>query len=318
MKKILYVVHRYAPYPGGSENYVRDMAEETLSRGHDVTVLTEKHEGNLNGVKVTSDLNILGQQFDLIVVHGGDVGWQNIVLTNAEKIPSPILFMIIKPSESDVYTYAMQHCKYLGCSAPEDWKLIEKYNHRRKAVRVIHGIDAKISTGSDGFRDKYNITSKYMFLSCGGFWPNKAMKELSSLFNEIGRKDSILVLTGYDNRHNIMPEETDFVKPLMIDERNDVLSAIKESDLYIMHSFSEGFGLVLLESMLNKTPWASRRIAGANLMKEFGFTYTEDHELREYLIDFDGVSKEKLEESYEYVIMNHMIKNTVDDIMRLT
>jgi len=40
MKKILYVVHRYAPYPGGSENYVRDMAEETLRRGHDVTVFT--------------------------------------------------------------------------------------------------------------------------------------------------------------------------------------------------------------------------------------------------------------------------------------
>jgi len=39
MKKILYVVHRYAPYPGGSENYVRDMAEETLRRGHDVTFM---------------------------------------------------------------------------------------------------------------------------------------------------------------------------------------------------------------------------------------------------------------------------------------
>ena len=55
MAKLLYVVHRYAPVPGGSENYVRDMAEETLSRGHEVWVLAGEHQGDLNGVKVSSD-----------------------------------------------------------------------------------------------------------------------------------------------------------------------------------------------------------------------------------------------------------------------
>jgi glycosyltransferase involved in cell wall biosynthesis len=103
----------------------------------------------------------------------------------------------------------------------------------------------------------------------------------------------------------------------MLDDRSDVLSAIRGADLYIMHSFSEGFGLVLLESMLNKTPWASRRIAGANLMKEFGFTYENDAQLREYLIDFESDKQEQVERAYEYVTLNHMIKNTVDDIMRL-
>ena len=51
----MYVVHRYAPYPGGSENYVRDMAEETLKRGYDVTVFAGDHAGDINGVKVTSN-----------------------------------------------------------------------------------------------------------------------------------------------------------------------------------------------------------------------------------------------------------------------
>ena len=70
MAKILYVVHRYAPYPGGSENYVRDMAEETVRRGHDVTVLAGEHKGDLNGVKVTRNFQIMGSElFDLIVVH---------------------------------------------------------------------------------------------------------------------------------------------------------------------------------------------------------------------------------------------------------
>ena len=317
MKRLLFVVHRYAPYPGGSENYVRDMAEECVSRGHEVWVFTGEHKGDLNGVRVTSDGNILLEKFDLIIVHGGDVGLQDFVLINSEKIPSPILFMIIKPSESPVYMHAMKHVKYLGCSAPEDYELLKKHNMMHKCVRVIHGIDPKISTGVSGFREKYGIKTKYMMLSCGGFWPNKAMKELVKVFNDVGRTDTTLVLTGYDNRHNIMPEESEYVKPMMIEDREDVLSAIKDADLYIMHSFSEGFGLVLLESMLNKTPWASRKIAGANLMKEFGFTYDNDAQLREYLIDFEGVKHNKIENAYEYVTMNHMIKNTVDDILRL-
>ena len=72
-KRILYVVHRYAPFPGGSENYVRDMAEETLFRGHEVAVFAGEHKGDHNGIRVTTDTAIFGEKWDLVVVHGGDV-----------------------------------------------------------------------------------------------------------------------------------------------------------------------------------------------------------------------------------------------------
>ena len=51
-------------------------------------------------------------------------------------------------------------------------------------------------------------------------------------------------------------------------------------------------------------------------MKEFGFTYKNDHELREYLIDFEGKTKVNLDVAYEYSLMNHSIKVTVDDILK--
>jgi hypothetical protein len=69
--------------------------------------------------------------------------------------------------------------------------------------------------------------------------------------------------------------------------------------------------------MLNKTPWAARDIAGANLMREFGFTYTKDEELFEYMRNFKHVPQHAVEDAYEYVTMNHMIGNTVDDILKL-
>jgi glycosyltransferase involved in cell wall biosynthesis len=317
MARILYVVHRYAPYPGGSENYVRDMAEETLSRGHEVCVFTGEHKGDWNGVRVTDLVNTLNEKWDLIVVHGGDVGVQDFVLRHAKDIQSPILFMLIVPSMSQTYLNAIQDVKYVGCSTIEDWDYVNDRGVVEKSVQISHGIDPKISTGTKGFREKYGITTKYMILSCGGYWPNKAMRELVEAFDKVGRDDITLVLTGYDNRHGIKPEDSKNVKALMIDDRDEVLSAIADADLYIMHSHKEGFGLVLLESMLNKTPWASRNIAGAKLLKEFGFTYDNDDELVTYLKDFNGVPNTQIEDAYSIVVINHLIKNTVDDILRL-
>jgi glycosyltransferase involved in cell wall biosynthesis len=310
-------VHRYAPYPGGSENYVRDMAEETLSRGHEVCVFTGEHKGDWNGVRVTDLVNTLNEKWDLIVVHGGDVGVQDFVLRHAKDIESPILFMLIVPSMSQTYLNAIQDVKYVGCSTIEDWDYVNDRGVVEKSVQISHGIDPKISTGTKGFREKYGITTKYMVLSCGGYWPNKAMRELVEAFDKVGRDDITLVLTGYDNRHGIKPEDSKNVKALMIDDRDEVLSAIADADIYIMHSHKEGFGLVLLESMLNKTPWASRNIAGAKLLKEFGFTYDNDDELVTYLKDFNGVPNTQIEDAYSIVVINHLIKNTVDDILRL-
>lgn len=317
MSKLLFVVHRYAPYPGGSENYVRDMAEESLSRGHDVWVFTGEHKGDLNGVHVTSDPNILGHNFDLIIVHGGDVAVQDFVLHNAKRISSKIVFMVILPSSSNLYQQAMKDVTYIACSTPKDWRFVKQNDLYDKSRRIIHGINEKTCVGMCGFRSKYNIDTKYMFLSSGGYWPNKAFNELVDTFNLVDRDDITLVLTGYDNRYNLMGESSSNVKFLMIDDRYDVLSAIYESDLYIMNSYKEGFGLVLLESMLNKTPWAARLDAGAELMKDYGFTYSNQTELLDYMKNFQGVTSDKIDASYEYVTHNHLIRHTVDDIEKL-
>lgn len=310
--RLLYVVHRYAPFPGGSEIYVQGMAEESHRRGHDVCVFAGEHMGDYNNIKVSSDPNILLQKWDLIVVHGGDVNLQNFVLHNAKNIPSPILYMLILPSKSDVCLRALNDCAFIGCSTIQDWNHCNTYNVSNKAIRVRHGIVERDCIGHAGFKQKYNI-QKRMFLSCGGYWPNKAMIELASLFESANLTDSILVTTGYDNRMNLMPQKTKNILPLLIEDRAEVLSAMKDADCILMHSYQEGFGLVLLESMLNHTPWIARNIAGANLMNMYGDVYDTDDELISKLKQFDR-SKYDLNGAYDYVKSNHMISNTVDDI----
>ena len=316
-KKICFVVHRYAPFPGGSEYYVQQMAEECVQRHHDVTVIAGEHKGHLNGVRVTSDANDL-QDKDLIVVHGGDVGVQNFVLSNASRIESPMLYMLIKPSESAVCLQALKDVQYIGCSAPEDWDHVVKHGVEYKSHKVIHGISPIDCIGEEGkFKDKYGIPKdKKMFLSCGGYWPNKKMIELADAFRKADLKDAILVTTGYDNRFGIMPHASENVIPLMVEDPKDIKNAIADADCYVMNSDAEGFGLVILESMINKTPWISRNIAGAKLLADYGQVYDTEEELIPLLQNLQR-DINKVEYAYQHVIQNHLIKNTVDDILSL-
>lgn len=316
--KLLFVVHRYYPFPGGSEYYTAAMAEEALRRGHEVSVFTGEHRGDQNGVRVTSDSNVLGQPWDLIVVHGGDVGVQNFVLHNATRIPSPILYMLILPSNSPVTVQALRECRYLGWSTPDDMLHLRQHGVHDKAHRVRHGIKIQESIGKPGFKSKYGIPDgKTMFLSCGGYWPNKKMRELADSFMRADLPDAVLVTTGYDNSLDLMPAAIPGrVIPLMVESKDDALSAISEADCYVMNSDREGFGLVILEAMLNGTPWISRQIAGASMLGRFGHTYVLDSQLVNILRAFKSDDRDT-SEAKAYVESNHSIACTIDDIEKV-
>lgn len=323
MKKILFVVHRFYPYPGGSEIYVYNMAKEMVLRGYEVTVFTGEHKGNIDGIKVTSDTNIFNTKFDLCIIHGAGPQIQNIVLLNAknirEKIGTKFLYMIILPDHSDISIIGMNDCDYISWSTFEDLEYIRQYGHEYKSVIIEHGINYLDCIGKKGFRDKYNLPKdKLMFLSSGGYWQNKNMKELVEIFKKVQRKDVFLVTTGYDNRFGIMPKNSENVYNFLLDDREDVLSAIKEADCYIMYSKVEGYGLVLLESMLNKTQWIARNGSGARVLNQckIGQVFNTDEELINLIENFK-VDKEEIEKGYIEVNHNRLIRNTVDDIEKV-
>ena len=313
--RICFVVHRYAPFPGGSEYYVQQMAEESQRRGHQVIVLTGDHQGDFNGIQVSSDPRLC-LNADLVVIHGGDVGVQNFVLQNIRNLPGKVLYLLIKPSMSPVCVQGLHDAHFIGCSTQEDWEHVKKFEVDYKSHKVTHGISLKDCLGTEGrFKDKFGIPkNKRMFLSCGGYWPNKRMIELADAFRKAELTDAVLVTTGYDNRHNIMPHASENVIPLMVEDPRDVKDAIADADCYIMNSDAEGFGLVLIESMLNKTPWISRNIAAAKMLSNYGITYNTEDELVEILKVWRNRS---VDAAYEHVMDNYLISNTVDDIEKL-
>ena len=303
---ICYVAHRYYPYPGGTEYYVKNLAEETLAQGHDVTVLAGQHRGDQNGVRVTNDLNILvREQFDLVVVHGSGVAMQDSVLINARQIPSPVMFMIIRPEESKQIFPAMENSDYIACSTPTDWRFVKKYRQDHKAVQVNHSISPFDKPLNN---ERHNPYGSPYAISVGGFWSHKGHKELSQGWSV----DNRLFMTGYNNDRNWVPDVTDKSNQylLFLENKEDVLRHIRDAELLILNSQYEGFGLVLLEAILNDTPWASTPVAGAEVLKDHGFVYNSLPELMEYIKKGEYIKGDK-----QYVIDNHLTDTTVRQIL---
>lgn len=324
-KKILFVVHRYYPYPGGSEYYVKNMAEECFKRGHEVTVLTGIHQGDQNGVKVTSDATILmKERFDLIIVHGGDVNVQDLVHVNGyelNKHGQKVAYMLIKPSETKICLNGLRHHKYITYSTSTDIDFIKKHNVEYKARRIRHGVNP-IDTI---VKKPKKIGDRVVYVSAGGFYPHKQMKELFSTFTNYYGSDPNYELHmygyGVDDPSWVPQPNTKNVKVFVGSSKEDVMKAIAGADAYIMNSSEEGFGLVLIEAMMNKTPWFSRPTAGALDMKNYGSIYGDSttYSNRDLFPFIESVlenpSLDKfVNDAYEYAMSNHSIKATVDDI----
>lgn len=308
MSKLLFVVHRYVPFPGGSEYFTRDMAEESLKRGHDVTVLAHVNQGDINGIRVTNDYNILvNEKFDLIVVHGGDVISQDVVHTNAYQInrKSPVLYMLILPSHSEACINGAHAHRFIGYSTLEDINFLKEQDLLDKGREIRHGIPYHPMVRTrvpDG---------KTIFMSAGGFAPHKNMKALADLFEKNSLENQELHLYGYSRED--VPKETEKVKVFLEQPKSVVDAALVNADAYIMHSTQEGFGLVLLEAMSHKVPWIARKIAGAKLLERFGTTYETDEELIGHIQNFKRNSVD-VYRALDYFHANHTIQKTVDDI----
>jgi len=316
---VLFVVHRYAPFPGGSEANVQNMAEGLVSRGHNVTVLAGESKGDLNKVRVTGDVNCLAQPWDLIIVHGGDVNTQNIAHVNAAVIKAPVLYLIIKPSSTDVCRHGLRYHDYIGYGTSMDIDHIKKWGVLPKARRMRYGLnpDKVISDAVCPIE-----TDRTYFVSSGGFWPHKGHKELAHEWNR-SDIDADLYLIGY-GALDFAGEDTDRVKWIKGPEHNEVMAWVANANGYIMNSFEEGFGLVLVEAMMNRTPWYARNIAGAHDMKEYGTIYSTEQQLIAYLKERlhnedpnNWMNRKKgaaVQKAYKYAMQEHTVDQAVDDI----
>jgi glycosyltransferase involved in cell wall biosynthesis len=312
--RLCLVCHRAAPYPGGTESYVQAMAEAAQARGHTVMVLAGSHQGPHNGIEITDDIRcVTDMRHDLIVTHGATDGPPRQCLDQADQLPSPVLYMLVAHKLRHVRRRHLKAATLLGWSTPLDQRVIARAAAGARAVPVRHGIDIASARGTPGFRARHGIApDRRMFLSCGGYAPHKRMRALARIFRR-SEGDSLLVTTGYSARPGAMPRPSDRVMPLENLSHDEVLSAMAEADGYLMHSREEGFGLVLLEAMVNRTPWIAHATGGAEVLAAHGQVYRRGSELLAHLNRFDP-DPARIAAAEAAAVARHSIEGTIDDL----
>jgi glycosyltransferase involved in cell wall biosynthesis len=303
--KILFVVHRTYPYNGGSEYNIKLISEGLSNVGYDVSVLTDASIGSYGNVKVINDRNVLfSNDYDWIIIHGNDMPIQDYALNNIQQIKSKVLYWIIKPSNSLSAINGFKYANIIGWGTSYDYSHVVKHNCLNKSRYIRYACDIEDSIGI-----KTKSTIRYFF-SSGGFAQHKGFNELVQTFLELNLTDTKLILSGYIgekpdvNHNNIIIHK--------LDNRKDYLNMLTNSTLYIMNSFDEGFGLVLLDAMINKVPWISRNIAGATDMSTYGNTYLDKNELKSLMVNFDSNNK-KIQSAYEYVLTERSVNKMIED-----
>lgn len=303
--KILFVVHRTYPYNGGSEYNVKLISEALSKEGYDVYVLTDISNGNYGDVKILNDRNILfSDQFEWIIIHGNDMPIQDFVLNNIEKVKSKTLYWIIKPSNSNSAINGFKYANIIGWGTSYDYNHLCKYNCINNARYIRYSSDVNNSIGN-----KTDKKFKY-YCSSGGFGGHKGFDELVEIFLESKLENTKLILTGYIGDKPDYKNKNIIVQS--IDNRKEYLDILANSDLYIMNSFDEGFGLVLLDAMINKVPWISRNIAGATDMSKYGDVYSTSEELKQLLLTYKK-DELKIESAYQHIVTERNITNMVKD-----
>lgn len=303
--QLLFIVHRTYPYNGGSEYNVKLISEALANENYQVTVLTDCGDGDYGDVKVITDrTQIFSDQYDWIIIHGSDMPIQDYALLNIQKIKAKILYWIIYPSDSESALYGFRYATVIGWGTSYDFNHIVKHNCADKARYIRYAVD---------LNDCIGIKTKHtdlIFVSSGGFLANKAFEELINVFNELDMPKIKLVLTGYVGQSPFTQNKN--IEIYNINNRNEYLNIIASADLYIMNSYSEGFGLVLLDAMINKVTWIGRNIAGATDMKQYGNVYSSQDELKNLLFKYKK-DQSKIDDAYQYILNERTIKNMVKD-----
>lgn len=169
---------------------------------------------------------------------------------------------------------------------------------------IPNGADAAEFSGTPlGFRERFDIQTPYLLLTVANLIPSKGHDVLLKAFRTLGRDDSTLAIIGkpLGNRTKWLQRyylqlrfETARIRNARVFEdleREWVVSAFQEADLFVFASKLECSPLVIYEAMAAGTPFVSTNCGDVMDRRQFGIVVQADRELAPEigsLLDDDG------------------------------
>lgn len=179
------------------------------------------------------------------------------------------------------------------------------------------------------YRNKYNIPKDATVVTfTGRLLAEKGLSELMNVMDRLcqRRKDIYLFIAGDgDLREEVIKRRTDYIIPLGKIEFEDIVILLRESDIFCLPSFSEGFSTSILEAAACKCYILTTERGGAKeliINKEYGSIIPNNREdvlYREFISILDNQEKRKeaVELTYQRLQSCFTWDNVVDQIERI-
>ena len=296
------MVGQFPPHVGGVGVHIHTLSKELVRKGHEVYVITYPHSDikDIDGIHVigTSGLNIPGvrglmfkrnakkalknllEEVDIDIVHGHYLFPAGAAAVEAGK-------------EKGIKTYVTAHgsdmfelYKSQPLMRPTIHKVLQdadvvlavsnalRHEIIATGVEGISGktrlswnsvdIDKFSTTENDSFKKEYNLLDKPIVLFVGNLIRRKNVDSILEA-KKIANSDYYLVVVGDGPLFKKLKKkvEDDNIRDVIFTgSRDDVEDIIPSCDVLILPSFSESFGLVLIEALACGKPVIGSNVGG--------------------------------------------------------
>jgi glycosyltransferase involved in cell wall biosynthesis len=282
MKVVICCNHSY-PHCGGSETVIKNMAEYGVYYGHKVIVLsrTVKDPFKHNGVKyqpcpANADqfLNHLKKiDPDHVHVYSDCFTYWPDILKNAENIKATKSIALVGmnymlQSQGRLKQFVKKHHQFTVITHSDKYVDYKKCQVKNIPVTVIpNGVDVReFDNNQETFlkKDKYNI------LCVSNFFPGKGQEHLIHILKLLANKRddfrAIFMSSTVNFPYSCILsraakralESSSFDYKFYVDkDREKVVAAFNEADVFAFPTQKEVAPLVALEAQASRTPWVS-------------------------------------------------------------
>ena len=296
------MVGQFPPHVGGVGVHIHTLSKKLVSEGHEVYVITYPHKDlkDIDGIHVigTKGLNIPGirgmmfkrnakkeleklvKKEDIDIIHGHylfPAGAAAVEVGNKYNIKT-----YVTAHGSDMFelyknqSFMRPIIKKTLKNADGIFAVSNALKHELIATEVVGIADkTKISWNSvdinkfsskpnDSFKREHNLTDKPIVLFVGNLIKRKNVESLLEA-KKLSNADYYLVIVGdgplfKDLNKKVRDENIEDV--IFTGSRSDVENIIPSCDVLVLPSFSESFGLVLIEALACGKPVIGSNVGG--------------------------------------------------------
>ena len=296
------MVGQFPPHVGGVGVHIHTLSKELVKQGHEVYVITYPHKNieDIDGIHVigTKGLNIPGvrglmfkknakkalenllEKEDIDIIHGHylfPAGASAVEVGNEHGIKTYVtahgsdMFEVYKKQplmRSTIKNVLKKADVVFAVSNALKHEIIATgvtgISDKTKICWNSVDIDKFSSRENDSFKQENKLTDKPIVLFVGNLIKRKNVDSLLEA-KKIANSDYYLVIVGDGplfKKLNKKVEEENIRDVIFTGSRNDVENIIPSCDVLILPSFSESFGLVLIEALACGKPVIGSNVGG--------------------------------------------------------